>query len=73
MQVEFFSTRKAAEYLGVHIKTVYYLRKHNKIQAYLAPTASRKIYRFRREDLDRLMQTPDIDEIAPPSVKTYVN
>jgi excisionase family DNA binding protein len=57
----YLSTQDAAKYTSMKPQTLRYLARTHRLKAYIVPTGSRrKTYRFRREDLDRAMEAPDL-------------
>jgi excisionase family DNA binding protein len=67
---EWLTASEAAAYLKVKVRTLLLWVRQGKIQAYALSDTKRRIWRFRREDLDSALLSKPVVSCEPPAVLT---
>jgi excisionase family DNA binding protein len=65
---EWLTAAEAAEHLKVKVRTLLLWVRQGKIQAYALSGTKRRIWRFRREDLDATLLSKPVVSCGPPAV-----
>jgi excisionase family DNA binding protein len=67
--VEWLTAGEAAQYLKVKVRTLLLWVRQGKVKAFALSGTKRRVWRFRRQDLDAaLLESPVLSSI-PPSVR----
>jgi excisionase family DNA binding protein len=65
-QTEWLTAEEAAQYLKVKIRTLLLWVRQGKVNAFVLSGTKRRVWRFRREDLDSaLLSRPVVSSITP--------
>ena len=65
-QTEWLTAEEAAQYLKVKIRTLLVWVRQGKVNAFALSGTKRRVWRFRREDLDSaLLSRPVVSSISP--------
>jgi len=65
-KTEWLTAQEAAQYLKVKIRTLLLWVRQGKVNAFALSGTKRRVWRFRREDLDSaLLSRPVVSSIAP--------
>ena len=65
-QTEWLTAEEAAQYLKVKIRTLLLWVRQGKVNAFALSGTKRRVWRFRREDLDSaLLSRPVVSSITP--------
>lgn len=68
MQNDWLTAAEAADYLKVKIRTLLLWVRQGRVQAYALSGTKRRIWRFRREDLDTALLAHPVITSASPTV-----
>jgi excisionase family DNA binding protein len=67
MNIEWLTAQEAARHLKVKPRTLLLWVRQGKVRAFALSGTRRRVWRFRRQDLDALLENAVLDSI-PPSV-----
>jgi excisionase family DNA binding protein len=67
-QSEWLTAREAAEYLRIKPRSLLSWVRQGKLQAYALSGSKRRIWRFRKEDLDSALFASPVIPSKPPTV-----
>jgi len=67
-QTEWLTAEEAAQYLKVKIRTLLLWVRQGKVNAFALSGTKRRVWRFRREDLDSALLSRPVVSSIPPTV-----
>ncbi len=67
-QTEWLTAEEAAQYLKVKIRTLLLWVRQRKVNAFALSGTKRRVWRFRREDLDSALLSRPVLSSFPPTV-----
>jgi excisionase family DNA binding protein len=66
MNIEWLTAQEAARHLKVKPRTLLLWVRQGKVRAFALSGTRRRVWRFRQQDLDALLENAVLDSIPPP-------